>query len=247
MLAQAHELMERRGAGFLLTGDVVGQRNPGQTKRDMALVDFHAQVEGLVLRPLSARLLPMTLPQRQNWIDRNNLLALQGRGRKPQLALARELGWKTVPAVTAGCLLAGAAHGKRLEMLLRIVPEADEHWMTLVGIGRWQALGATALVLEARDAAECAKLERWQQEFADRGATSLLPENFRGPSRLLVGQNSHDMLEAAAQGLWRHARWPTDLQNPPLIRWRRGNFTGVLKSQGADASTPLRSPGPNHS
>src|SRR5690606_3638812 len=79
MLTAARAQLPQFDAPFLVTGDVVGQRLPGQAKRDLALVDFHAKTEGLVLRPLSGKLLPPTQAEEQGMIARKCLLDLQGR------------------------------------------------------------------------------------------------------------------------------------------------------------------------
>ena len=86
MLRRAGEVMRETGAGFVFTGEVPGQRPMSQLRDRMRLVDRQSGLEGLVLRPLSARLLPETEPERRGWVDRTRLLAVSGRSRRVQLA-----------------------------------------------------------------------------------------------------------------------------------------------------------------
>ncbi len=86
---KAKEIMAEIGASFIITGEVVGQRPMSQLKRQIALIEKEAGLEGLVLRPLSAKLLPLSIPEEKGWVNRDRLLAISGRSRKPQIALAK--------------------------------------------------------------------------------------------------------------------------------------------------------------
>ena len=101
MLRRAGEVMRETGAGFVFTGEVPGQRPMSQLRDRMRLVDRQSGLEGLVLRPLSARLLPETEPERRGWVDRTRLLAVSGRSRRVQLAEAARLGERAYAAL--GC------------------------------------------------------------------------------------------------------------------------------------------------
>ena len=81
----AHEL------DFIVTGEVIGQRPKSQRKTTMPVIASESGADDLLLRPLSAKLLPATLPEREGWVDREALFAFHGRNRKPQIALAESL------------------------------------------------------------------------------------------------------------------------------------------------------------
>ena len=85
MLKKAREMMAKEGASFLITGEVVGQRPMSQKSQTMRLIEKEAGVAGLVLRPLSAKLLEPTIPEEKGWVDRNKLLDISGRSRKAQI------------------------------------------------------------------------------------------------------------------------------------------------------------------
>jgi tRNA U34 2-thiouridine synthase MnmA/TrmU len=116
MFSKAHrELLDEYDAHFIATGEVLGQRPMTQMKRQMALIERESGLEGRIVRPLSAALLPETLPERMGWIDREKLLAISGRGRKTQIALAEELGLLDYPQPAGGCcFLTDGNYGKRL-------------------------------------------------------------------------------------------------------------------------------------
>ncbi len=110
------ELMDLYGAHFLATGEVVGQRPMTQKKRQMALIERDAEVEGLIVRPLSQGVLEPSIPEQRGWVDRDQLLSITGRGRKPQIQLARELGVLNYPQPAGGCcFLTDGNYGKRLK------------------------------------------------------------------------------------------------------------------------------------
>ena len=86
--AQAWAWMEENGFDFIITGEVIGQRPKSQRKQTMPIIARDSGAEDRLLRPLCARNLPPTLPEREGWVDRSRLFDFHGRNRKPQIALA---------------------------------------------------------------------------------------------------------------------------------------------------------------
>lgn len=117
MLRRAGELMEEIGFDFLSTGEVLDERPMSQNRQSLAIVAKESGYGKLVVRPLSAQLLPETKPEQMGWIDRSRMLSLRGRGRKPQLELAEKFGLKDFPSPAGGCLLTEPNFCKRLEDL----------------------------------------------------------------------------------------------------------------------------------
>jgi tRNA U34 2-thiouridine synthase MnmA/TrmU len=97
--------MEDIGASFIFTGEVLGQRPMSQHKKAMKTIEQESGLENLIVRPLSAKLLDSTIPEDENWIDREKLLSIQGRRRLPQMELADQLGIKDYPCPAGGCRL----------------------------------------------------------------------------------------------------------------------------------------------
>jgi tRNA-specific 2-thiouridylase len=154
MLRRARELMEERGASFLFTGEVRGQRPMSQQLDTLQLIEKKAGCQDILLRPLSAKLMPPTLPEQQGLIDRTQLHGLAGRGRKGQLALARELGITDFPAPAGGCVLTDpilAARIQRFYQGLFVIGQegitAEDICLLLIGRqfrlpgGHWLVLG----------------------------------------------------------------------------------------------------------
>ncbi len=78
MFKKAAEFMNKSGASFIITGEVLGERPMSQRKDAMHIIERDAGLKGLIVRPLSAKLLPLTIPEKEGWINRDNLLDIQG-------------------------------------------------------------------------------------------------------------------------------------------------------------------------
>jgi len=120
MFRMGRAFMEEVGASFLVTGEVLGQRPMSQKRRSIVAIDQDSGMEGLVLRPLSARLLPETLPEKDGTVDRKRLFGWAGRSRKPQLELAKKMGLSVVPSPAGGCLLTDTNFNDRVGDFVRI-------------------------------------------------------------------------------------------------------------------------------
>ncbi|MFQ6101317.1 MAG: hypothetical protein ACE5OS_08805 [Anaerolineae bacterium] len=136
MFSRARERMEKISAAFVFTGEVLGQRPMSQHRRAMRTIERESGLDGRLLRPLSARLLEPTLPEKEGLVDREKLLALQGRSRKPQMALAEELGISDYPCPAGGCLLTDPGFARRMRDLMRFRPDFDLNDINLLKIGR---------------------------------------------------------------------------------------------------------------
>jgi tRNA-specific 2-thiouridylase len=105
MFEVAKRLMKEWGADFLISGEVLGQRPMSQNKDALAKVLNEANVEGLLLRPMSAKRLALTIPETEGWVDREKLEGIEGRSRDRQMELARQFGLKDYESPGGGCLL----------------------------------------------------------------------------------------------------------------------------------------------
>ncbi|WP_456322781.1 argininosuccinate synthase domain-containing protein [Hydrogenimonas sp.] len=114
MFKIAKELMEPWGADFLISGEVVGQRPMSQRRDALDLVTGLSETDDILLRPMSAKALPPTLPEREGWVDREKLLGITGRNREVQLKLAKEIGLENFEKPGGGCLLTDENFSKKL-------------------------------------------------------------------------------------------------------------------------------------
>ncbi len=118
MLKQAKKLMEEKGASFLITGEVLGQRPMSQYLAALKIIERESGLGGLVLRPLSAKLLPLSIPEKEGWVNREKLLEISGRSRKPQINLAAKYGIADYPCPAGGCLLTDRGFAQRMKDLM---------------------------------------------------------------------------------------------------------------------------------
>jgi hypothetical protein len=116
MLTKARELMPGYGASFLFTGEVLGQRPMSQRRDTLRVIERDSGCDDILLRPLCAKRLQPIQAEREGLIDREQLHDFTGRGRKSQIALARELGITTYPNPAGGCTLADPNLGKRIAL-----------------------------------------------------------------------------------------------------------------------------------
>jgi tRNA-specific 2-thiouridylase len=140
MLKKTKAYMEESGAAFIITGEVLGQRPMSQRKDAMRLIEREAGLEGFILRPLSAKVLPITVPERERWVDREKLLKIEGRSRKPQIELAEHYSIRDYPCSAGGCLLTDPGFSKRMKDLMLHNPEFslnDVHLLKIFGFPIW--------------------------------------------------------------------------------------------------------------
>ncbi len=119
MLKKAKARMDSLGARFIFTGEVLGQRPMSQHLAALQTIEKEAGLEGLLLRPLSARHLPETIPEKKGWVDRGRLLAISGRSRRGQIALSETFGISDFPQPSGGCCsLTDETFSRRLKDVL---------------------------------------------------------------------------------------------------------------------------------
>jgi tRNA U34 2-thiouridine synthase MnmA/TrmU len=134
MFKIAKEIMEKENYDFIVTGEVLGQRPMSQLKRYLSLTERKAKLEGKILRPLSAKLLLETIPEKQGLVDRNKFLAIEGRQRQKQIQLAKQYNIK-YPLPTGGCLLCEKLYAPKLKDLFKNKSITYED-IQLLSIGR---------------------------------------------------------------------------------------------------------------
>ena len=149
MVSIATRKLEELAASFIITGEVVGQRPKSQT-RDALNAVAKGTSPGLLLRPLSALLLPETMPEKEGWVDRSKLLSLSGRSRKDQFALAARYGLKDYSSPGGGCLLTEPGYCRKLLEL-----KEQEGWkipdLELLRVGRHFRISSGVRVVSGRD------------------------------------------------------------------------------------------------
>lgn len=173
---------------FIATGDVVDERPFSQRKKILLKMEKEAKLDGLILRPLSAKLLPESIPEKKGLVKREELFAFHGKSRKLQLRLAKEFkikdkaagGWCPTPA--GGCILTDLEYSKKLKELFKKIPDCNGQDAQVLKKGRvfWEN---KFLIIIGRNEKENRELKK----FKTKRDLILEPENFSGPTVLIKG------------------------------------------------------------
>lgn len=226
MLSKARQLMEQIGAELVFTGEVIGQRPMSQRRKAMEIIEQESGLQGRLLRPLSARFFPPTIPEREGRIDRERLLGFSGRSRKPQIALAKGFGMEETPCSGGGCLLTDKRFGARMFDLLTH-GQLDLPNILLAKVGRHFRLSKRAKAVVGRNEAENQRIAA----LAKPGDRLLELADIPGPTSLLRGQiDDPHLLEVAA--LTRRYGDAEDGQTVTVIVTEPGGETNLLSLDG---------------
>jgi tRNA-specific 2-thiouridylase len=231
MLKQAKAYMQAHGFSFLISGEVLGQRPMSQRRDTLNIVERDAQAKGLLLRPLSAKLLKPTVAEVKGWVDREGLMDFSGRSRKSQLALAKELGVREYSTPAGGCLLTQEEFARKFRDLNTSGKVGMED-VQLLKLGRHfrckdlSAPGSAAQadsvkIIVARDEQENKELAA----LADNGSIFLRMRDFAGPLTVIRTTGglvfANGLIEAAARLTVRYSKGRAQ-QAAWVDYWRRG-------------------------
>jgi len=234
MLKRAGLLMEQIGADFIFTGEVLGQRPMSQGKQSLLLVARNSGYQDVVLRPLSARLLPETLPEREGKVDRGSLLALQGRGRKDQIELAKHYGITEYAAPAGGCLLTDPMFSKRLKELFAHQPDFRVRDIELLKYGRHFRLGDAVKAIVGRKHSDNEAIRR----LAEDNDTQLHTADFPGPTVLIPYGGDDLACRRAASLCLLYSDAPNDREM--VVTCTRNGTSNPLKAKAADPEDARR-------
>jgi tRNA-uridine 2-sulfurtransferase len=218
---KAKEYMKQTGASFIITGEVLGERPMSQRRDAIYLIEKEAGLKGLILRPLSARLFEPMLAEKEGLLDRNKLLDISGRSRKPQIALAKKFGINDYPCPAGGCLLTDPEFAKRIKDLLEYDALTLDN-VRLLKFGRHFRLSENAKLIVGRNEKENAVI----QSLALPDDIILKLKEHQGPVSLLRGRNDMLITEKAASIASHHTKF-RDKEILELDYWRAGDTSGI--------------------
>ncbi|HEY6005308.1 MAG TPA: asparagine synthase-related protein [Anaeromyxobacter sp.] len=224
MMSRAREIMLAEGADFVFTGEVLGQRPKSQRRDTLRIIERESGLDGRLLRPLSAKLLPPTVPEREGLVDREKLLDISGRSRLRQMALAEELGLTDWPQPAGGCCyLTDESFARKFFDVLDAREAAGEERkilkedVVLLSTGRHFRLSPRAKLVVGRSEVENAILEHHVE-----GRARLEARGVNGPVALVEGEPTWEERVLASRIVARYGKGK-DLAKV-AVEWREGDL-----------------------
>jgi tRNA U34 2-thiouridine synthase MnmA/TrmU len=201
MLKKAKQMMPEFGASFVITGEVLGERPMSQRLDALNIITRDSGLKGFLLRPLSAKLMDPTIPEKEGAVDREKLLDISGRSRKRQFALAEEYGIKEYPNPAGGCLLTDPGFSNRVKDLFKHEAVTVEN-LKFLTVGRHFRISPSAKLAVGRDRQENETLE------AMAGEKDLFLEikDRQGPLAVLRGDYDDNVINLAASVMAHHSK-----------------------------------------
>ena len=216
MLSLTRNMMPELGASFVVTGEVLGQRPMSQRRNTIGLIEKRSELKGLIVRPLSAKLFPPSLPEQEGILDREKLLGHAGRGRHVQYELVERYGLKEFDLPGGGCLLTDPIFSIKLKDLMATDPVYTTKDIELLAVGRHFRVSPSAKLIVARNERENEKLG----SIAGESYIRLDPVGFRGPRGILkVATPDEGTFLTSARIL---ARYGKDVPPNPVIEIHDG-------------------------
>ncbi|HID19667.1 MAG TPA: DUF814 domain-containing protein [Methanophagales archaeon] len=220
MLREAKRIAEEVGAEFILTGDVLGERPMSQHRKALELEDKEAELEGKVLRPLSAKLLPETVPERKGWIERSKLLDIQGKSRKAQIALAKKFGLD-YPSPAGGCLLANKEFASKVKDLFEHRAKVTKRDVSLLKIGRHFRVASSKIIVGRNE-------EENELLLGLKSLESYVFEvpGYGSPITILEGSKSKEAIKIAARLTARYS--DAGAEEEVVVEYRDGEWKETI-------------------
>lgn len=153
MLKKAKKYAKQTGASFIVTGEVLGERPMSQHFKALQTIEKEAGLKNMILRPLSAKLLPETITEQKGLVDRQKLLDIQGRSRKRQMQLADEFSITDYPCPSGGCLLTYKEFADKVRDIFEHKRRVTAKDVALLKLGRHFRVGKNKIVV-GRDKSE---------------------------------------------------------------------------------------------
>jgi tRNA-specific 2-thiouridylase len=194
MLKRAKAIAEETGAEFIITGEVLEQRPMSQRRRALGILERESGLNGRLLRPLSAKHLPETIPEREGLVKRDELPCIHGRSREIQLALAKEKNISFYMPAAGGCLLTDRLFAKKMKDLLQHNEDITWDDVLMLEYGRHFRFGENKIIVgrNERENNELWTLKRPGDYVFE------LPDEIPGPAVVLQGEKRPDAMGLAA-------------------------------------------------
>ncbi len=221
-IKKAGRYMQGIGASFLFTGEVLGQRPMSQHKKAIDIIDRESGFQGYILRPLSAENFKLTIPEKEGWVDRSQMLGITGRSRKTQMSLADEKGIRDYPCPAGGCLLTDKNFANKIRDYFNDTEHPSIKDISLLKVGRYFRLEGGDRVIVARDENECKKLKN----LCRKTDHLLVPLSFPAPTVILQGTS----LKAAVEKMLDYTKQSVE-KTSCIVHWHMGKSRTLVLSE----------------
>lgn len=230
MFRMGKQIMEEQGARFMFTGEVLGQRPMSQQAHQLRRIEIDAGLDGLILRPLSAKHLPPTIPEREGWVDREKLLDISGRRRHTQMEMAEQLNITDYPCAGGGCLLTEPGFSAKVQDAF-VNNQDDDEQIRLLRFGRHFRLDADTKLVLGKNETE----NRILKSYGNGKREFYRPDKeMSGPDGLLDSRHeviSEEMHLIVARLLLRYADAPADCDSDVLHGKSLSMLTGRVTAR----------------
>lgn len=207
MIKTAGRIMKKEGFDFIATGEVLGQRPMSQNINALKIIDKAAKLSNLIVRPLSAKLLPPT-------ILGDGKYSISGKSREMQLRLAKKFRIKEYPSPAGGCILTDISYSINLKKLMDINPSFSHNDVLILRQGRvfWEK---DLLIIVARNENESNELPK----FKKRADVTLVPDNFPGPTVLVRKYKKSSREEMIDCGVKYITKYSKNITPSPVLKF----------------------------
>lgn len=227
MMKYSGELLKKFDADFIITGEVLNQRPMSQNRQALNTVKRESGFSDKILRPLCAKNLDETEMEKSGLVDREKLLDIMGRSRKPQMQLAEEWGITEYPSPAGGCKLTEPNYALRLKEMLSLKENSeeklDENEIELLRYGRHFRISDKAKVIAARTGDEGIEIKK----YINNKYISFYVANFTGALVVLSGEVSENEIELAARITARYSKG----RNEEEVTVRHGQYGKKFTSE----------------
>ncbi len=222
MFRMAGDVMKAKAFDFLFSGEVMGQRPMSQIRPSLRYVEKNSGYDGYVVRPLSAKRLEATIPEKEGLIDREALLNIAGRSRKEQIKLAKEFGITKYPAPAGGCLLTDKGYANRLRDLFAHQKDYAPNELHMLRYGRHLRINPDAKIIVGRTQNDNENLNKYYRKTQD---TLLKVRNYPGPLVLVPNGSARETVLLAASVCAGYSKTPADMPAQVRITTPNGRET----------------------
>ena len=193
-LKKAQVYADEIGAKFIFTGEVFGQRPMSQRRRALEIIERDSGLVNKLVRPLSAKFFKKTEAEEKGWIDREKMLSIKGRSRKPQIELAKRLGIADYPCPGGGCLLTYKEFANKVRDLFTHKRKVTMKDIVPLKIGRHFRYGTNKIIVGSNETEN-----KQLMILKDKGDYVFDVPGCGSPITVLQGKKTKDAITMAAR------------------------------------------------